>query len=134
MITLEKAKKALEASERKAEELKIEVSTVIVDGHGALVAMSRMDNALVISPDFAQAKAFTAATLKMPTSGLLAYEAENKPYFGLNTLFSGKLTGIAGGIPVQRQGGVIGAVGVGGSADPSQDALCAKEAVAILEA
>lgn len=134
MITLEKAKKALEASEKKAEDLKIVVSTVIVDEHGVLIAMSRMNNALVISPEFAKAKAFTSATLKMPTSGLLAYEADNKPYFGLNTLFGGKLTGIAGGIPVTKAGAIIGAVGVGGSADPNQDAQCAQEAVAILEA
>jgi len=133
MITLEKAKKALEASEKKALELGIKVSTVIVDEHGSIIAMSRMDGAFVISPDFAKAKAFTAATLKMPTGGLLEYEAENKPYFGLNTLFGGKLTGIAGGVPAKKAGAIIGAAGVGGSADPSQDALCAQEAVVVLE-
>ncbi len=134
MITLEKAKKALEASEKKAEELKIQVSTVIVDEHGSTIVMSRMDDALIISPDFAKAKAFTSALLKMPTSGLLEYAAENKPYFGVNTLLGGELTTIAGGIPAKKLGEIVGAVGVGGSVDPSQDALCAQEAVAVLEA
>lgn len=133
MITLQKARTALEAAEKKAEELKIKISTVIVDEHGTPIAMSRMDDALIVSPDFAQAKAFTAASLRMPTAGLLPYACDNKPYFGLNTLFSGKLTTIAGGIPVRQLEKIIGAVGVGGSADPGQDAQCAQEAVAVLE-
>ena len=95
--------------------------------------MSRMEDAFVISPDFAQTKAFTAATLKMPTSGLLEYATTNKPYFGVNTLFGGKLTAIAGGISVKEMDVVIGAVGVGGSADPSQDEACAKAAAKVLE-
>lgn len=134
MITLDQAKKALVASEKKAEELNIKVSTIIVDEHGVPVAMSRMEDAFVVSPDFAQTKAYTAATLKMPSAGLLGYAAENKPYFGVNTLFGGKLTAIAGGVPVTMHGKIVGAVGVGGSADPSQDEMCATAAVKVLEA
>jgi len=134
MITLEKAKKALTASEKKAGELGVQVSTVVVDEHGTIIASSKMDEAFYVSPKFALTKAFTAANLKMPSEGLLPYAAENKPYFGVNTLFGGKLTAIAGGIPVKMHGKVVGAVGVGGSADTSQDAQCAQEAVKELEA
>jgi uncharacterized protein GlcG (DUF336 family) len=134
MITLEKAKQALEASEKKAQELGVKVSTVVVDEHGSLIAATRMEDAFYISPKFALAKAFTAASLKMPSDALHPYTAENKPYFGLNTLFGGELTPIAGGIPVTSNGRVIGAVGVGGSADTSQDIQCAQEAVKVLEA
>lgn len=133
MITLEKAKKALEAAEKKAEELKVAVSVAIVDDHGVLIAGSKMDNAFYISPKFALEKAFTSANLMMPTETLLAYAADNKPYFGVNTLFGGQLTAIAGGLPVKIDGKVAGAVGVGGSSDTSQDVLCAKAAVTILE-
>ncbi len=135
MITLDLAKKALAAAEKKAEELKIQVSTVVVDEHGVPIAMSRMEDAFVISPDFALAKAFTAATLKMPSGALSGYAVEGKPYYGINTLFGGKITTIAGGVPVKEKeiDVVIGAVGVGGSPDPSQDELCAKEAVKVLE-
>lgn len=133
MITLAKAKNAIEASENKAKELGITVTTVIVDHSGSLIALSRMDGALVISPQFAITKAFTASTLRMPTEAIAPYDVEGKPYYGINTLFGGQLTTISGGVPVTIDGKVVGAVGVGGSADTNNDTLCAKEAVSVLE-
>jgi len=132
MITLEKAKKALEASEKKATELGIAVTTVIVDEHGEHIALSRMDGALVVSPSFAFSKAYTAAVLKMPTDAIAPYAISGKPYYGLNTLLGGKMTSISGGAPVTMHGKVVGGVGVGGSADTAQDTLCAQEAVKAL--
>jgi len=132
MITLENAKKALEASENKAKELGVKVTTTVVDEHGVVIATSKMDDALVISPDFAFSKAYTAAVLKMPTEGVAPYAVSEKPYYGLNMLLAGKMTTIAGGVPVTMHGKVVGGVGVGGSADTAQDALCAQEAVKAL--
>lgn len=132
MITLKRAKEALEASERKAKELGIAVTTVVVDEHGSIVAVERMDGAIPISPRFAYAKAFTSANLGMPTDAIEQYAAENKPYFSVNTLFGGELTTIAGGLPVTMDGKIVGGVGVGGSTDTKQDLDCAKESVKIL--
>jgi uncharacterized protein GlcG (DUF336 family) len=132
LITLDKAKKALEASEQKAKELGTIITTVIVDEHGSIIAASRMDGAIPISPRFAYCKAFTSASLGMPSEGLGAYAAEGKPYFGVNTILSGEITPIAGGIPVKIGNKLVGGVGVGGSMDVSQDSQCAQEAVKVL--
>ncbi len=132
-MTLEQAKRALEASEKKARELGVAVSTVIVDSHGGIIAVSRMDGALPISPRFALQKAVTSASLGMPTENLAHYATEGKPYFGITTLFGGELTCIAGGYPVMVQGGLTGGIGVGGSANVNQDAQCALEAKKVLE-
>ena len=107
---------------------------MIVDDHGVVLASSRMDGAINLSPVFATAKAFTSATLGSPTEGLGQYAGEGKPYFGFNTLNAGQMTAIAGGIPVKEGTKVVGGVGVGGSMDVSQDAQCAQAAVAVLEA
>lgn len=128
MITLTKAKKALEASEKKAQELSIAVSTVIVDGHGSIIAVSRMDGAIPISPKFAYTKAYTSASLGLPSEDLGAGAKEGKPYFGINTLFGGELTPMAGGIPVMIDKKLAGGVGVGGSYNTQEDAECAKAA------
>ncbi len=133
MISLKKAKQALEASEKMAQDIGVLVTTVIVDDHGVLIAASRMDGALNISPKFALEKAYTSANLGSSTEELAPYAGEGKPYFGFNTLFGGELTAIAGGAPVKMNGKVVGGVGVGGSMDVKKDAECAKEAVKMLE-
>jgi uncharacterized protein GlcG (DUF336 family) len=132
MITLEKARKAVEAAQQKAAELGIAVTIAIVDEHGSIIMIARMDNALQISPQFAMAKAFTSANLGFPTSALAQYAVEKKPYFGINSLFGGEFTTIAGGVPVMSGEKRIGGVGVGGSTDVTQDEQCAQAAAMVL--
>jgi uncharacterized protein GlcG (DUF336 family) len=128
MMTLELAKKAIAVAEKKAEELGIKICITVVDDHGTIVAVSRMDGALVVSPKFSFIKAFTSATLGMPTGGMQPYAEPGKPYYGLESLSGGEFTTIAGGVPVKKGEKLIGAIGVGGSADVSQDAACAQAA------
>ncbi|MBU1016618.1 heme-binding protein [Patescibacteria group bacterium] len=132
MITLNKAKEALLASETKAKELGIAVTTVIVDEHGSIIAVSRMDTAIPISPEIALSKAYTSANLGAPTATLLENSQPGKPYFGVQEILGGKMTILPGGLPVLKDGKIIGAAGVGGSMDLAQDVLCAETAVKTL--
>jgi len=113
--------------------LGVAVTTVVVDEHGSIIAVSRMDGAIPISPRFAYAKAFTSANLGAASADLAQYAGEGKPYFGFHALFGGEMTAIAGGVPVKMHGKVVGGVGVGGSMDVSQDAQCAMAAKKVLE-
>lgn len=128
-----KLKKALEVSETRAKELGIAVSTAIVDEYGDLVAFSRMEGAIKISPKFALAKAYTAGTIGMATADMAPYAVEGKPYYGMDALFGGELTTIAGGLPIKAGNKLVGGIGVGGSQDVTQDTECAKAALEVLE-
>ncbi len=133
MLNLAKAKQAIEAAEKKAADLGVAVSTAITDEYGILVAFSRMDGAIKISPKFAQEKAYTSGTLGMKTSDMAPYAVEGKPYYGMTSMFGGQLTTISGGVPIVVGGKLIGGIGVGGSADTSQDAQCAEAAAAVFK-
>lgn len=124
-MTLLKAQKALELIRAKAEEMGVAVSASVVDPSGTLIASMKMDGAISISPKFSFTKAFTSATIGMPTSGMAAYDVPGKPYYGLHTIMAGSLTTIAGGQPIMVDSKLIGGIGVGGSADVSQDDACA---------
>ena len=128
-----KDKKVIEAAEAKAEELGIAISTAIVDEYGDLVAFSRMKGAIKISPKFALAKAYTAGTIGMATVDMAPYAVPGKPYYGMDALFGGELTTIAGGLPIKAGDKLIGGIGVGGSADVTQDVECAQAALKALE-
>lgn len=129
MLNLEQASKAIETVVARAKELKTLVSVAVVDHTGNLIAFNRMDGALPISTKFAQAKALTSASLGMSTDDLAQYSTDGKPYFGLNNAFGGELMCIAGGLPIMQGGKLVGGIGVGGSADVSQDKLLAESGV-----
>jgi uncharacterized protein GlcG (DUF336 family) len=129
MISLEKAKKALELSEEKARELGIKVTTVVVDEHGVPVALSKMDGAFHISPKFAQMKAYTSAVLRIPSGEIAPFAAEGKPFYGVQEAFAQELITLPGGVPVKEGSKIIGGIGVGGSMDVSEDLECAQNAL-----
>lgn len=133
MLNLEKAQKAIEAAEKKAKHLNVAISTAVVDEYGDLIAFSRMDGAIKISPKFAIAKALTSGSIGLPTAGIAEYSGEGKPYYGVESLFGGELTTIAGGLPVKDGEKLVGGVGVGGSYDVAQDVECAQAALDALK-
>lgn len=128
----QKMQQAIDAGQKKATEMGFGVSIAIVDEYGDLLSFSRMPGALKISPKFAITKAYTAGTCGLATEDIAKYAGEGKPYYGVESLFGGELTTIAGGVPIMKSDKIIGGVGVGGSHDVSQDAEIAKIVVEAL--
>ncbi|MGJ7922658.1 GlcG/HbpS family heme-binding protein [Neobacillus sp. LXY-4] len=131
-LSLNLAKKLIEASEQKAKSLGLSMVISIVDEGGNLIAVHRMDDAWIASIDIAQNKAWTSVALKMPTSALASATIPNSDLYGLNTTNNGRIVVFGGGIPLVQDGKVIGAVGVSGSTVPN-DIQVAEAAVKAFE-
>lgn len=135
-LTLAGAELILGASKAKAQAMKLRVNVAVVDDGGHPLAFARMDEARPGSAYTALTKAVTAATMRAPT-GPLPAGAKN-PDILLNLSLQnaaaaggGKLTTLHGGVPVEVEKQVIGAVGVGG-ATGEQDAEVARAGIAAL--
>lgn len=103
------------------------VAVAVVDNHGFLVYFERMDNTQTASVEVAQIKASAAATYRRPTRAFA--EAIAKGRTALVT-FPG-IAASPGGMPILKDGKVIGGVGVSG-VQGGQDEECAKAGLAAL--
>ena len=122
MITLEEAQRILSAAERKAGEMGQPMNIAVMDAGRNLVAFHRMDGAWVASTDIAIDKAFTSAGRGLTTRKIGEMAQPGQPLFGINTTNGGRIVIFAGGIPLERDGEVVGAVGVsGGTVDEDHE-------------
>jgi uncharacterized protein GlcG (DUF336 family) len=124
-LTLNTAKEIITKAEKKAEEIKIAAVITVVDEGGNLVATHRMDDSMLISISASFNKAYTAIALKMSTEKLYDLVLPGKPFYGLDSIESGKICVFGGGIPIEQNGRYIGAIGVSGGTI-EQDILIAE--------
>lgn len=92
----------------KAEEMGVPQCIAVVDTGGNLLAFVRMDGAKVLSQISATHKAITAASSRVKTGGVPA-DVETK----LAITTRGVLTNLKGGLPIEIDGQIVGAIGIG---------------------
>ncbi|MBD0671809.1 GlcG/HbpS family heme-binding protein [Streptomyces sp. CBMA156] len=119
-LTTADAETLVAAARTAAEAADVPVSITVLDAGGHLLAFRRDDRAVLISGETSTRKAYTALQLNAPTAGLVDLVKPDGPFHTLPTALDRPLLFIAGGVPVHRDGRLIGAVGVGGGA-PEQD-------------
>src|SRR3954468_10087465 len=128
-LDLADARRIIAAGEHKASELGIPYNIAVADAGGGLIAHARMDGAWLGSVDIAIDKAWTARAFEMPTDAIAQITQSGQQGFGLNTTNDCRVVIFGGGIPIKRDGVVIGAVGAsGGSVE--QDVTVARAAAA----
>ncbi|MFI9207886.1 heme-binding protein [Streptomyces sp. NPDC053253] len=108
------------AARRAAEAAGVAVSVTVLDAGGHLLAFRRDDRAVLISGETSTRKAYTALQLNAATADLVDLVKPDGPFHSLPTALDRPLLFIAGGLPIHRDGHLIGAIGVGGGA-PEQD-------------
>ncbi len=122
MITLEEARRIISAAEEKAGQMGQPMNIAVMDAGRNLVAFHRMDGAWVASTDIAIDKAFTSAGRGLTTRRIGEMAQPGQPLFGINTTNGGRIVIFAGGVPLTRDGEVIGAIGVsGGTVDEDEE-------------
>lgn len=121
MVTLSDARAVITAAEKKAQEIGQPMNVAVVDAGGNLVAHVRMDGAWIGSIDISIKKAYTSRAFDIATRDLAAEAQPGKQFYGIQESNNGRIMIFAGGIPLKRDGKVVGAVGVsGGSGEQDQ--------------
>ncbi|WP_018616895.1 GlcG/HbpS family heme-binding protein [Segetibacter koreensis] len=114
MITLNDARKIIAAAEEKATQIGQPMNIAVADAGGNLIAHVRMDGAWIGSIDISIKKAFTARAFDISTKDLAMHSQSGGQFFGINASNDGKIMIFAGGIPLKKDGKVVGAIGVSG--------------------
>ena len=115
-ITLDEALHVVETARRQAAAIGVAMNIAVVDEGNNLVAFQRMEGAWLGSIDIAQGKAYTARAFDMSTRDLAPLCQPGNPLFGIHASNDGRLIVFPGGIPLVRDGDVVGAIGVSGGA------------------
>lgn len=122
-VTLAQARTLIEAGEAKANEIGQPMNIAVVDAGGNLVAHARMDGAWIGSVDISINKAYTSRAFDIATKDLAEHSQSGGQFFGIHASNDSRIMIFAGGIPLSRDGKVVGAVGVSGGMGAQDQAV-----------
>ena len=105
----------------------------VADAHGDVIALERLDGAPATSARSAMNKAWTAACQSCATRAIgervRSAERLDVAYYG-----DARICGWAGGLPVEHEGAVVGAVAVSGLPEDQDEAVAEIGRRAVLDA
>lgn len=116
-LTIEGARRAIEAAATQARALKTTGVIAVVDDGGNLMAVERIDGTFSAGANISIGKARTAALFKKPTRAFEEIIKNGRtPMIALDDF-----TPLVGGIPLLSDGQIVGGIGVSGAASADQD-------------
>ncbi len=116
-LTYEGARAAAEAAAAEAARRGVAPVISAVDAGGALMFLVRPDHAQVASVEVTTDKARTAAIYRRPSKDFEDQASGGRP----SALHLARAVPLQGGIPIEYDGHVIGAIGVSGATDAPED-------------
>jgi uncharacterized protein GlcG (DUF336 family) len=127
-IALKAAQAALAACQRGG----YQVAVAVTDRAGLVQVLLRDRFAGAHTIEAATRKAWSSASFRLSTSDLAGETATGKPMAGLREL--PMVLAVGGGLPIEADGSLLGAIGVSGAPGGDADAACARAGVqAIVE-
>lgn len=130
-LTLADARIIISAAEAKVSEVGQPMNIAVVDAGGNLISHVRMDGAWLGGIDISINKAFTARAFNIQTKDLGDNSQPNQQFYGIQASNNGRIVIFAGGIPLTRNGEVIGAIGVSGGSGEQDQAVAQAGAKAL---
>jgi uncharacterized protein GlcG (DUF336 family) len=116
-LTLDVARKILDAALAKGVEKKLKPLVItILDARGCVKVTAAQDGTSLMRAEIAHGKAYGALAMGMGSRALFQ-RAQEQAYFvrrGEMRLAQGRLVPVPGGVLIQGDGGLLGAVGVSG--------------------
>jgi uncharacterized protein GlcG (DUF336 family) len=134
MITLIEAQRIISAAELEAKNQGQPMNVAVVDAGGNLIAFARMDGAWMGSIDISIKKAWTSRAFDIETKTLGKLAQPGEDFYGIHASNGGKVMIFAGGVPLKRNGVVVGAVGVSGGSGKQDQAVAEAGAEAFASA
>jgi uncharacterized protein GlcG (DUF336 family) len=125
VLPLALANKAAVGAFDKCKEDGYRVSVAVVNRDGVLTSFMRASGAGPHTVSSSTKKAYTAASLRRPTSELAELIAKQPALEGLRQMDPNILM-LGGGLPIEIGGDVIGGIGVGGAPGTQFDEACAR--------
>ena len=130
-ISLTQAEAAIAAAKKKAAEINTLMNIAVVDAGANLVAFAHTDDAWLGSIDISQRKARTARYFNMHTGEIGKLSQPGGPLYNIEHSNGGLIT-FPGGIPLKnKEGQIIGAIGVSGSTVENDHAVAQAGADAV---
>ena len=125
-MTLAAALSLAEKVKEKAADMGVKAVVAVANRGANPVLVQCMDDSYIASFDIALNKAYTSVALKMPTCQLSNLAKPGSPLYGIQHTNAGKIVIFGGGEPLMnKQGKVIGALGVSGGSESEDTALAA---------
>ena len=127
-LPLALASKAAAVAVEKCKKDGYRVSAAVVDRSGVLKVLMRGDGAGPHTTDSSSKKAYTAASLRRPTSELADLISKNPSLQALRDM-NDRILILGGGLPIEIAGEVVGGIGVGGAPGAHLDDACAQAGI-----
>jgi uncharacterized protein GlcG (DUF336 family) len=99
-------------------------AVVVLDEVGQIMQVDRLDGGTLMSPDVAEAKASTALNFLSPSRDAVRLTPQVQA--GLRSFVRSRLHFVGGGVPILRDGWVVGAIGIshGGGTESEHELAC----------
>jgi uncharacterized protein GlcG (DUF336 family) len=125
VLPLAMATKAVQAALEACKRDGYRVSVSVVDRAGVLRAMGRADGAGSHTVESSRKKAYTASSLRRPTTELAELITKTQTLQSLRDM-NVEILILGGGLPIEISGEVVGGIGVGGAPGAHLDDACAQ--------